>query len=324
MQTKRSLPHTLLALAGVLAAAIPSAQAADAAGAPVSLKIAYLKGTSDLTLAKAKGSLEKALSAQNVKVVWAGPFAAAAPAFEALNADAVDLTSGSSTSFVTAVAAGIPLAIFGYQPMTAQNESILVPAKSNIRSVADLAGKVVAVNKGGTGEYLLLRALANQGTDLRSVNRRYLSPSDTGSAFVGGSVDAWATWDPFVSIAQANYDARVLADGNAIGSDNAVGYFVRKDYWANHPEVVKTVLKVLKEENLWTASNKDEAGRIWAKELNLPAELAPALGSHNVSPLRSVSKQDAATIAKVAALYAEHGLLQKAPDIGQAVIDLGK
>ncbi|WP_321789879.1 MULTISPECIES: aliphatic sulfonate ABC transporter substrate-binding protein [Paraburkholderia] len=289
----------------------------------VTLRIAYLKGTSDLTLAKAKGSLDRALAAQHVKVTWAGPFPAAAPAFEALNAGAVDLTSGSSTSFVTAVAAGTPLAIFGYQPMTAQNEAIVVQSASNIHSLADLAGKSVAVNRGGTGEYLLVRALSSHGVDPRSVKRRYLSPSDTGSAFFGGGVDAWAIWDPFLTIAESNYDARVLADGHAIGSDNAVGYFVRQDYWAVHPDVVRTVLKVLQDENIWTASHRDEAGRIWAKELNLPAALGPALGAHNVSPLRAVSDADTARIVRVAAWYAENGIIPKTPDIRAHVIDAG-
>ncbi|MEK6421535.1 MAG: aliphatic sulfonate ABC transporter substrate-binding protein [Burkholderia gladioli] len=310
------------ATAGVLGAALasPAALAADADG-DTTLRIAYLKGTSDLTLAKAKGSLDAALAAQHVKVVWAGPFPAAAPAFEALNANAVDLTSGSSTSFVTAIAGGAPMSIFGYQPMTAQNEAIVVPAKSGIRTLADLAGKSVALNRGGTGEYLLVRALVKNGIDPRSVKRKYLSPSDTGGAFVGGSVEGWATWDPFLTIAESNYDARVLADGQAIGSDNAVGYFVRDDYWKAHPQVVRTVLKVLRDENVWTAAHRDEAGRIWARELSLPPALAPALGAHNVSPLRAVSADDTARIARVAAWYAENGIVPKAPDIRAHVID---
>ncbi|WP_084656180.1 aliphatic sulfonate ABC transporter substrate-binding protein [Pandoraea norimbergensis] len=303
---------TLIASALAVAALPVSAQTrADS----ITLRIAYLKGTSDLTLAKAKGSLDKALAGQGVKVVWAGPFPAAAPAFEALNANAVDLTSGSSTSFVTSIAAGVPMAIFGYQPMTARNEAIVVPRDSAIRSLADLAGKQVAVNKGGTGEYLLVRALVKHGIAPETVKRRYLSPSDTGSAFVGGGVDAWATWDPFLSIAQNNYNARVLADGAAIGSDNAVGYFVRQDYLKAHPDVVKTVLRVLRAENVWTAAHPREAGRIWATELNLPASLADRLGENNVSPLRAVLPEDATRIEKVAHWYVDNRIIPALPDV---------
>ncbi|MDR3400117.1 MAG: aliphatic sulfonate ABC transporter substrate-binding protein [Pandoraea sp.] len=303
------------ALAATALATTPVPAAAQTRADNVTLRIAYLKGTSDLTLAKAKGSLDKALAGQGVKVVWAGPFPAAAPAFEALNANAVDLTSGSSTSFVTSIAAGVPMAIFGYQPMTARNEAIVVPRDSAIRSLADLVGKQVAVNKGGTGEYLLVRALAKNGISPDAVKRRYLSPSDTGSAFVGGGVDAWATWDPFLSIAQGSYNARVLADGAAIGSDNAVGYFVRQDYLKAHPEIVKTVLRVLREENVWTAAHPREAGKIWAAELNLPPTLADKLGENNVSPLRAVLPDDATRIERVARWYVDNRIIPAQPDV---------
>ncbi|VVE08442.1 Putative aliphatic sulfonates-binding protein [Pandoraea iniqua] len=320
-RTGGRLAFAATVIASVLAAVSLQVNA-QARADSITLRIAYLKGTSDLTLAKAKGSLDKALGGQGVKVIWAGPFPAAAPAFEALNANAVDLTSGSSTSFVTSIAAGVPMAIFGYQPMTARNEAIVVPRDSAIRSLADLAGKQVAVNKGGTGEYLLVRALVKNGIAPETVKRRYLSPSDTGSAFVGGGVDAWATWDPFLSIAQNNYNARVLADGAAIGSDNSVGYFVRQDYLKAHPDVVKSVLRVLREENVWTAAHPREAGRIWATELNLPAALADKLGENNVSPLRAVLPDDATRIEKVAHWYVDNRIISALPDVRAHVVTL--
>lgn len=312
---RRRAAAALAALA-LLAGAVPHAMAQGAAGDhPVTLRIAYLKGTSDLTLAKARGTLEKALAAQGVKVVWAGPFPAAAPAFEALNARAVDLTSGSSTSFVTSISAGTPMAIFGYQPMTRNNEGIVVRKDSPYRTVADLKGRNVAVNRGGTGEYLLATALVRHNVPLDAVTRRYLAPGDTGSAFVGGGVDAWATWDPFLSIALSSYNARVLADGATIGSENAVGYFVRQDYLKTHPEVIRTVFRVLRQENEWTASHREEAGRIWAAELNLPASLAPALGSNNVSALRTVRPDDVARIKRIAQWYVDKKIIPSLPPV---------
>lgn len=279
------------------------------------LRIAYLKGTSDLTLAKADGSLEKALAQKGIKVEWAGPFPAAAPAFEALNANAVDLTSGSSTSFVTALAGGVPLSIFAYQPMTARNEAILVRRDSLAKTLADLSGQSVAVNKGGTGEYLLVRALNNNGLPATSVTRRYLSPSDTGSAFVGGSVAGWAIWDPFLTVALKRYDARVLLSGAQIGSENAVGYFVSNHFLQTHPDVVRIVFDVLQKENIWTKAHPDAAGKVWAHELDLPADLAPALGENNVSPLRSVTKDDAARIQGIARWYKDNHIIPSVPDV---------
>ena len=173
------------------------------------VRIGWLRAPNDLTLARAHGSLEKALAEQGVTVAWSGPFAAAAPAMEAMNAGAIDITAGSSTSSITALAGGVPMVVFAYQAMSPASEAILVPRNSPIRTLKDLEGHTVAVNRGGTGEYLLMRALDRNGVDPSRVRRVYLSPSDSGPSFLAGRVDAWATWDPFVAIAIAKYGGRV-------------------------------------------------------------------------------------------------------------------
>ena len=309
-----------------LALAIPSATAQNQAGAanPVTLRIAYLKGTSDLTLAKAKGTLERELAPLGVKVLWAGPFPAAAPAFEALNAGSVDITSGSSTSFVTAVAGGVPLAVFGYQRLPKNGEGIVVKQNSDIRSVKDLVGKRVAVNRGGTGEYLLVQALTKAGVAPEKVVRSYLLPGESGPAFVQNHVDAWATWDPFLSIAIETYNGRVLADGAEIGSENAVAYFVRQDFLQQHRPIVKAVLDALKQENNWTRTHALEAGKVWAQELGLPPALAQRLGENNISPLSSVSKADVEQIAHIATWYYHTHITPVLADVKAHSVDLDK
>jgi len=153
--------HALALPAAALAAArLATGRPARAASV---LRIAYLKSTSDLALAKAHGSIEAALAPLGVNVQWAGPFPAAAPALEALNAQAVDFTVGSSTAFVTARAAGVKLVLCGYQRLSPQGEALLVRSDSPLHSLADLRGRSVAVNRGGTGEYILARGLQRAG-----------------------------------------------------------------------------------------------------------------------------------------------------------------
>lgn len=144
------------------------------------------------------------------------------PAFEALNAGRIDITAGSSVSAIAALAANISLMIFGYQKMSPTSEGIVTEKYSDIQSIKDLVGKKVAVNRYGTGEYLLMQGLDKNGVDAGSVERVYLSPIDSGPSFLQGHVDAWATWDPFAAIAENSYDGKIISDGVAIGSDNAV------------------------------------------------------------------------------------------------------
>jgi sulfonate transport system substrate-binding protein len=309
------------AFAGIAAL---SALAATRARATGILRIAYLKSTSDLALAKAHGSLETALAPMGVSVQWAGPFLAAAPALEALNANAVDLTVGSSTAFVTARAAGVKLALFGYQRLAPGGEALLVKSGSPIKTLADLAGRSIAVNRGGTGEYILARGLQKAGIPLSNVRRVYLSPPDAKAAFARGDVEAWATWDPFLSIAVGSGDARVLANGGDCGSENAVTYFVRQDYLAANRDVVRRVFDVLIGENAWGAAHPDEAGAMWAKELGLPANLAPRLGRNNTPPLVAVGVAQKAEVARVADWFAANGIVPQRPEIDSYLVDITK
>lgn len=296
-----------------------TAQAAD----EITLRIGFLRAPTDLALAKENGSLEKVLAAHNVKLVWAGPFSSAAPAYEAMNANAIDMTTGSSTAFVTAIAAGLPLVFFGYQAMSPDGEGIVVRNDSTLKTLADLRGKKVAVNKGGTGEYLLSRALQSAGIKESEVQKEYLTPTDSGSAFVGGHVDAWAVWDPFLSLARQSYEGRLLTNGKQLGSENAVGYFVTEKFNREHPEVVKIVWQVMKDQNAWAKAHPHEAGKIWAQQMGRLGEgLGDQLGEVNTVPLSSVGADQRQHIQHVAEWYLQQGLIKAIPDIQGHSVEL--
>lgn len=288
------------------------------------VRIGWLRGTNDVTLGKARGTIEQALAARGVTVSWAGPFPASAPAAEALNGGAIDVTIGSSTSAITSLAAGAPMVIFAYQRMGPQAESILVKAESPIRSVKELVGKSVAVNRGGTGEYLLVKALETAGVDPASVKRVYLGPADAGPSFAQGHVDAWATWDPFLTIAVNAYGARVLADGPTIGSENAIVLMAHRDFAREKRALLKAVFDAVAADNAWSVANREAAGAIWAQELKVPAGYGPALGTNNAVPTIAVGAPQVAEIGRVADWYVASGIVPKRPDVAGAVIDLSR
>jgi len=316
MFTKRKLLSALVVAASVTCL-IPAAQAADQ-----TIRIGWLRGPNDITLAKSRGTLEKALAEKGIKVEWAGPFPAAAPAFEALNAGSIDITAGSSTSAIAALSAKIPLVIFAYQKMSPGAEGIVVKKDSGIGSIKDLAGKKVAVNRGGTGEYLLMQGLQTNGVDPKSVERVYLSPSDSGPSFTQGHVDAWATWDPFLTIAETAYDGKVVADGAAIKSDNAVVLVASKEFATSKADQLQLVFDVIKSENAWAVANKEEAGTVWVKEMNVPSNLAAKIGENNAVPTTSVTDADVKQIGAVAEWYAKSGIIPALPNVKDSVISL--
>src|SRR5690606_24515199 len=121
------------------------------------LRIGYQKyGT--LVLLKAKGTLEKRLAEQGVEVKWT-EFPGGPQLLEGLNVGSVDFGVTGETPPVFAQAAGADLLYVAHEPPEPTGEAILVPKDSSIKSVAELKGKKVALNKGSNVHYLLVRAL---------------------------------------------------------------------------------------------------------------------------------------------------------------------
>ena len=288
------------------------------------VRIGWLRGTNDITLSKARGTLDRALAAQGAHIEWDGPFPAAAPAAEALNAGAIDITVGSSTSAVASLAADAPLVIFAYQRMGPDAEALVVKEGSPIHGIADLPGHSVAVNRGGTGEYLLARALQTHGIDPASVKRVFLGPADAGPAFASGAVDAWVAWDPFLSIALDDYGARVVANGPAMGSQNAIVMLASRTFTAQHRPLLQVVYDTLRADNAWSVAHPQEAGAIWARELKVPAAMAARFGARDAVPTVAAGPAQAQQIQSITAWYVAAGIIPAKPDLAGSTIDLSQ
>ena len=146
---------------------------------------------------------------------WA-EFPAAAPLLEVLNAGALDVGYQGDLAFLTSFAAGAPLRAVGAGRSSAAAQAILVKQDSPIRTVADLQGRKAAGNRGGWGQYLIRAALQQAGVPPAAVGITLLPPSDASLAFRSGAVDAWAVWEPYISLEVLRFGARVLVDGNGL------------------------------------------------------------------------------------------------------------
>ena len=168
-----------------------------------------------LVLLKGKGTLEKKLKPLGYKVEWT-EFPSGPPLLEALNVGAIDFGNTGEAPPIFAQAAGAPLLYVAYEPPAPKGEAILVPKDSPLKTVADLKGKKVALNKGSNVHYLLVKALEKAGVKYSEIEPVFLAPADARAAFERGAVDAWVIWDPFQAAAEAATGARTLADGEGI------------------------------------------------------------------------------------------------------------
>ena len=58
--------------------------------------------------------------------------------------------------------------------------------------------------------------LDKEGINAKDVNVIQLQPDEAQPAFESGSVDAWAIWDPFISLHTVNKGAKVITDGEQL------------------------------------------------------------------------------------------------------------
>ncbi len=214
--------------------------------------------------------------------------------------------------------------MFAYQPQSAGSEGIIVRAYSLARSLADLKGRIVAVNRGGAGEYLLVQALDKVHLPLDPARRAYLAPPGASTALDGGHVDAWATWDPFLSVALQRGTARLLLDGRMAGSENAIAFYVSQTFLLAHRPVVAAVFNVLRAENAWARAHKEQAGEIWPRELRLPADVAARLAKFDTNPIGPVGPAEATHIEHIADWYVANHIIPARPEIAPFLTDISQ
>ncbi|PTT82082.1 sulfonate ABC transporter substrate-binding protein, partial [Pelomonas sp. HMWF004] len=165
-----------------------------AAAQTTTLRIGFQKSASLLTLQKSTGSLEKRLAPLGVSVKWV-EFPAGPQLLEGLNVGAVDVGFVGEAPPIFAQAAGAKFVYIGFDPAAPEAEAIVVPKDSAIKSVAELKGKKVALNKGSNVHYLLVKALEQAGLKYTDIQPVFLPPADARAAFERGAVDAWVIWD---------------------------------------------------------------------------------------------------------------------------------
>ena len=231
MNSFTSARRALLALG--LAAAAFGAHAEPAR----ELRIGFQKSASLFVLQKAQGTLEKRLAPQGVAVKWV-EFPAGPQLLEGLNVGAIDVGFVGEAPPIFAQAAGARFVYVGNDPAAPLAEALVVPRESPLKSVADLKGKRVALNKGSNVHYLLVKLLEKNGLKYSDITPVFLPPADARAAFEKGAVDAWAIWDPFLAAVEQQVGARQLADGTGVVNDFNY-YLAQTDFAQANPAVIR-------------------------------------------------------------------------------------
>jgi len=272
-------------------------------------RIAFQKGAGNLIFLKERGILERKLAPLGWGVTWT-EFQAGPQLLESLNVGATDFGSVGEAPPIFAQAAGANIVYAGFEPASPKNEAIIVPKDSPIKSVAELKGKRVALNKGSNVNYLIVKALEANGLTYGDIVPAYLAPADARAAFERGSVDAWVIWDPYYAAAEISLGARSIADGTGL-APNVSFYMAARPLAEGNPDVLKAVLAAVDEIDGWIRDNRKQYAIELAPKVGLPAEVIERAVNRAELGARPI---DAATLEaqqKIADVFADLKLIPR-------------
>lgn len=343
MSTSRSQARTRTALA-LLAALMVAALAAcgsseattgDPGGTlapgaasyePVTIKFLDPGNQGAFAYVKKQGVLDQELAKVNASIEWVPGPASFTANFDAMNAGAVNASGAAVSPVVGALARGLDFRIFTVSdPANLEQAGIIVPKDSSVRSLSDLEGKRIAVNKAGHGDYIAIKALQKAGIPIDKVERVPLQPPDAAAAFASGKVDAWATFGDFWTSAIQN-GAHVITTEADIDSDDVGVTGASAEVLQKNPAAFQILLRAYQDAVRHGHQNPQDLVNVFQSEgpTAISGErLELALADAKVAPIPRVPTQaDVQRIANVADLFFDHQVIDKALEAQNVVFDV--
>ncbi len=188
---------------------------------------------------------------------------------------------------------------------------VLVPKDSDIKSVADLTGRKLAVNVLNNVQSLTFNEiLAEQGAPGKPVYRQIPFPQ-MGAALDKGQVDAVHAVEPYDSAIQDELGARVLVDGASapVESIPLSGYLTTQKYASENADALAAFQRALK-----------AAVKIAEEDPEAVREVLPTYTKVTEKQADSIdlpvfpATTDAAQIARLTELMKKQGMLSKPID----------
>ncbi|MEX2695559.1 aliphatic sulfonate ABC transporter substrate-binding protein [Rhizobium mongolense] len=224
-----------------------------------------------LALAKRRGALESRLADRGISVSWS-EFSSGPPLLEALGAGALDFGATGDVPPLFAQAAGGHLYYVGTYRGSPAGSAILVRKDSPIKTLEDLKGKKVAFKRGSSAHNITVKVLRKAGLTIDDVQPVDLAPPDAAPAFKNGSIDAWSIWDPYLAIAEADPETRILT--TAEGIVPSYSYFLaNQEFTDANGQVIVDVIDELGKVGKSAQGKLDDTVKELSEITGVPAEV---------------------------------------------------
>jgi sulfonate transport system substrate-binding protein len=271
------------------------------------IRVGYQK-TGVLVIARQQAVLERRFAGQQIGIKWI-EFTSGPPLLEAMSTGSVDLGAVGDTPPIFAQAANANIVYVAGSPIT-NGQGILVPANSNIRTIADLKGKRVGFTKGTSAHNVVIVTLEKAGLTYEDITPVYLTPPDAGPAFANGSIEAWAIWDPYFAIGEKRQNGRILINASEVAKTNSF-YLANRDFANTHVRESREVIDGLAEAARWAEANRAEVASALAAVTGVPLEVQTVAANRASFLIGPVTDEIVTTQQAVADRFYKLGLIPK-------------
>lgn len=281
---------------------------------PVTVRIGYQKAT-ELDLLRSRGNLDKQIKDLGGSVEWS-LFPSGPPMLEAMNAGKIDFGGVGESPPIFSQAGGGLFYYASVTPLSGDTQDIVVAKDSPIQSAADLKGKKVALQKGSSAHYLLLKVLEENGIAANQVEVVSLSPADARSAFEQGNVDAWSIWDPFLAVVQKNSNVRSLN----LGRERRAFFLSSQQFAKSLPDYLKVVLAEAKRNGEWVKQNIRTVAEQFSKDIKVEVPILEEVYQRRSWDVLPVDEKIQEAQQQVADIFYKAQVIPKAIQVKEAFL----
>lgn len=145
-------------------------------------------------------------------------------------------------------------------------------ATAEIKTMDDLAGKTVALDKSATSYFFFLQALADSNITEDQINIVEMGNDAAGEAFIAGNVDAAVTWEPALSNCGEREGGHILVSSADYPKAIVDVLTVNTNFLKEHPDAADVLNDCWNKAVAYLNANFDEGCEIMAKGLSLEKE----------------------------------------------------
>ena len=146
-----------------------------------------------------------------------------------------------------------------------RNQSILIPKKSSIKSIAELKGKTISTPIGSSAHYMLMKVLEKHNM-LDEVTIVHQDVALSSQLLSTNKTDAFSIWAPYPNFLEKEGSGKILIDGEESNIDYLAGVIVNNNYAKKNKKIMKLFIESLDDAHKFIKENPKEAAKIFSEE----------------------------------------------------------